>query len=371
MAAPGVLGNDSDPDGDPLSAVLVSGPSHGSLTLNANGSFSYTPATNFAGSDSFTYRASDGTLTSNVATVAISVTAVNDAPAAAGDAFSMAEDTALTVAAPGVLGNDADPDGDPLTAALVAGPSHGTLTLNGNGSFNYTPAGNFTGSDSFTYRASDGTLTSNPATVTISVTGADDAPVVAGDAYTTAEDTVLTVAAPGVLSNDADPDGDPLTAALVTGPSHGSLTLNANGSFIYTPAADFAGSDSFTYRASDGTLNSNPATVTLTVTAANDAPTVTVAAGGTCGTDDHSGTITLTVGDVENAATTLTLSATSSNRALLPDRQHRIRRHWRHPHGHRERRGQAHRHRGRDHRRQRWAGQRSGRSYGEGRRQGR
>jgi VCBS repeat-containing protein len=126
------------------------------------------------------------------------------------------------------------------------------------------------------------------------------------------------VAAPGVLGNDSDPDGDPLTAVLVAGPSHGSLTLNANGSFSYTPAADVAGADSFSYRASDGTLTSNVATVTLTVTPVNDAPTAAVAAGGTCGTDDRSGTINLTVGDVESAATALTLTAVSSNPTLLP-----------------------------------------------------
>ena len=165
--------------------------------------------------------------------------------------------------APGVLGNDSDPDGNPLSAVLVSGPSHGTLTLNANGSFSYGPAGNFNGGDSFIYRASDGSLDSNPATVAITITAANDGPTAAEDAYNTAEDTVLTVAAPGVLGNDTDPDGDPLTAALVTGPSHGSLTLNGNGSFIYTPAADFAGSDSFSYRASDGTLTSNLATVTL------------------------------------------------------------------------------------------------------------
>jgi VCBS repeat-containing protein len=319
VPAPGVLGNDSDPDGDPLTAVLVTAPSHGSLTLNANGSFSYTPAADFAGSDSFSYRASDGTLTSNVATVAISVTAVNDVPVAAGDAFSTAEDTVLTVAAPGVLGNDSDPDGDPLTAVLVRAPSHGSLTLNANGSFSYTPAADFAGSDSFSYRASDGTLTSNVATVAISVTAVNDVPVAAGDAYTKAEDTVLTVAAPGVLGNDSDPDGDPLTAVLVTGPSHGSLTLNANGSFSYTPAADFAGSDSFTYRASDGTLTSNVATVAITVTPVNDAPRVVVAPGGTCGLDDRSGTINLTVSDVDTPAAALTLSASSNNQALLPN----------------------------------------------------
>jgi VCBS repeat-containing protein len=127
-----------------------------------------------------------------VATVTITVTAVNDAPVAAGDAFSTAEDTALTVPAPGVLGNDTDRDDDPLTAVVVTSPSHGTLTVNANGSFSYTPAGNFNGSDSFTYRASDGTLTSNVATVTISVTAVNDAPFAAGDAFSTAEDTVLT-----------------------------------------------------------------------------------------------------------------------------------------------------------------------------------
>ena len=217
-----------------------------------------------------------------------------------------------------MLGNDADPDGDPLTAVLVTGPSHGSLTVNANGSFSYTPAADYAGGDSFSYRASDGTLTSNVATVTLTVTAVNDAPTAAGDAYSTAEDTVLTVAGPGVLGNDADPDGDPLTAVLVTGPSHGSLTVNANGSFSYTPAANYAGGDSFSYRASDGTLTSNVATVTLTVTAVNDAPTVTVAAGGTCGADDRSGTINLAVGDLESAPATLTLSAATSNSALLP-----------------------------------------------------
>ena len=101
------------------------------------------------------------------------------------------------------------------------------------------------------------------------------------------------MAAPGVLANDSDPDNNPLSAVLVSGPSHGTLTLNPDGAFTYTPATNHTGSDSFTYQASDGTLASELATVTLTVTAVNDAPTVTVAAGGTCGRDDHSGTINL------------------------------------------------------------------------------
>jgi VCBS repeat-containing protein len=319
VVAPGVLGNDSDTDGDSLSAVLGSGPAHGSLTLDADGSFTYTPTADFSGSDSFTYRAGDGTLTSGLATVTLTVSAVNDAPTAADDAYSTAEDTARTVNAPGVLANDSDPDGNPLSAALGSGPSHGTLTLDADGSFIYTPAANYNGTDAFTYRASDGNLTSNLATVTLTVTATNDGPTAVDDAYTTAEDTALTVAAAsGVLANDTDPDGDTLSAVAGSGPSHGTVALNANGSFTYTPTANYNGSDSFSYRASDGTATSGLATVTLTVTAVNDAPAVTVAAGGTCGTNDHSGTVNLAVGDVDSPAAGLTLSAVSSNSVLVP-----------------------------------------------------
>jgi VCBS repeat-containing protein len=318
VGAPGVLANDSDPDGNPLSTVAGSGPSHGTLALNANGSFIYTPAANYSGSDSFTYRASDGTLESGLATVSITVTAVNDAPTAVNDAYSTAEDTALTVAAAsGMLANDSDIDSTALSAVLVSEPSQGSLTLNADGSLAYTPAANYTGSDSFTYRASDGTATSGLATVTITITAVNDSPSAVDDTYSTAEDTALTVAAPGVLGNDSDPDGVSLSAVVDSGPTHGSLTLNPDGSFTYTPAANYTGSDSFTYRASDGTLTSGLAAGTITVTATNDAPTVTVAAGGTCGRDDHSGTINLTVADVESPAG-LTLSATSSNPLLVP-----------------------------------------------------
>jgi VCBS repeat-containing protein len=298
--------------------VLGSGPSHGTLTLNGNGSFTYSPAANFNGSDSFTYRASDGTLTSNLATVTIAVGPVNDAPTAADDAYSTGEDTALTVDAPGVLANDSDPDGDHLHTVVGSAPGHGTLTLNPDGSFTYTPAADYNGTDAFTYRAGDGDLTSGLATVTLSVSAANDGPTAADDAYTTAEDTALTVAAPGVLANDTDPDGDTLSAVAGLGPSHGTLSRNADGSFTYTPAADYNGSDSFTYRASDGTATSNLATVTITVTAVNDQPTVTVA-GGTCGRDDHSGTINLTVADGDSPTTDLRLSIlSSSNPTLVP-----------------------------------------------------
>src|SRR5207244_4036075 len=143
-------------DGDALTAVLVTGPAHGTLTLNANGSFSYTPAANYNGADSFTYKANDGTATTSEATRSISISAVNDAPVAVNDSFTTPEDTAAVVLAPGVLGNDTDVDGDALTAILVSNPSHGTVTLNANGSLTYTPATNYNGADSFTYKANDG-----------------------------------------------------------------------------------------------------------------------------------------------------------------------------------------------------------------------
>ena len=275
VVAPGLLSNDTDVEGDPLTAILVSGPTHGTVTLNPNGSLTYTPATNYNGLDSFTYKANDGTADSNIATVTITVTPVNDPPIAVNDSYSTNEDTTLTVAAPGVLANDVDVDGDALTVSVVSSPSHGTLTLNTNGSVSYSPAANYNGPDSFTYKARDGVADSNVATVSITVVAVNDPPVAAGDNYSTNEDTTLTVAAPGVLANDTDVDGDALTAIVVSGPSHGTLTLSANGSISYTPAANYNGLDSFTYKANDGLADSNIATVSITIIAVNDAPVAT------------------------------------------------------------------------------------------------
>ena len=267
-----MLANDTDLDGNPLTVILVGGPSNGAVTLNPNGSFTYTPNANYNGTDTFTYRANDGTVDSNIATVTITITPVNDPPVAVNDAYTTAEDTPLTIAAPGVLANDTDADGNPLTVTLVGTPANGTVTLNPNGSFTYTPNANFNGTDTFTYRANDGTVDSNIATVTITITPVNDAPVAVNDAYSTAEDTPLTIGAPGVLANDSDPDGNPLTVTLVGAPANGAVTLNPNGSFTYTPNANYNGTDTFTYRANDGTVNSNIATVTITITPVNDPP---------------------------------------------------------------------------------------------------
>src|SRR5262249_6944817 len=155
--------------------------------------------------------------------------------------------------------------------AVVNGPSHGSLTLSANGAFTYTPAANYNGPDSFTFRASDGSLASNTATFTLSVTPVNDAPVASSDSYTLTAGTTLSVAPLRVLPNASDVDGDTLTAQLVSAPGHGSLTLNANGSFSYIPAVSFTGTDTFTYQASDGSATSGITTVILTVNPPNQA----------------------------------------------------------------------------------------------------
>src|SRR5207249_4149693 len=168
--------------------------------------------------------------------------------------------------------NDTDVDSATLTAVLVTGPANGTLSLSANGGFTYTPAANFNGTDSFTYKTNDGSLDSRSEARRVVNKGVNDPPVPANDTYTTNEDATLTVAAPGVLGNDVDVDSATITAVLVANPTHGTLGLNADGSFTYTPAANYSGPDSFTYKANDGSLDSNIAIVAITVTAVNDAP---------------------------------------------------------------------------------------------------
>jgi VCBS repeat-containing protein len=272
LNAASVLSNDSDPENNPLTAVLDSGPANGTVTLNTDGSFIFTPVTNFSGSTSFTYRASDGAHNSNTVTVIITITPVNDPPVAAVDRYSVNEDTTLNSGAISVLGNDTDVDSSLLTAVLESDPENGSLSFNSNGTFVYNPNTNFFGTDTFTYHASDGALNSGVTTVIITVGAVNDLPVAMADTYSISEDRELTVPAPGVLSNDRDVENDPLAAERGTGPSNGSLSLNSNGSFTYIPNADFDSTDTFIYYANDGTDVSTPATVTINVVPENDPP---------------------------------------------------------------------------------------------------
>jgi VCBS repeat-containing protein len=184
-------------------------------------------------------------------------------PVANPDSYSVNEDTLLNVLAPGVLQNDTGVG--TLTAVPASNVQHGTLNLNSDGSFTYMPALNYNGPDSFSYKANNGASDSNVTTVTMTVNPLNDPPVALNDAYIVTINNTFNAAAPGVLGNDADPDNTTLTANLVTDVQHGTLTLNTNGSFTYTPAAGFVGTDTFTYTAGDGSLSSNEAIVTLNV----------------------------------------------------------------------------------------------------------
>ncbi|CAA9379182.1 MAG: T1SS secreted agglutinin RTX [uncultured Pyrinomonadaceae bacterium] len=258
----------SDVDGDALT-YNASQPSHGSVSCTG-ASCIYTPTANYNGSDSFTFRTNDGQTDSQSATVSITVNPVSDPPTATAQSVTTDEDLAKAIT---LSGSDPDGANTTLTYTIVAQPLHGTLSGTG-ANRTYTPAANYYGADSFTFRVNDGEVDSAAATVSITVNAVNDAPTAAGNTYNTNEDTALNVAAAGVLANDSDIENDSLTAILVSGPASGSLTLNANGSFAYTPSANFYGSDSFTYKANDGSLNSNTVTVTITVVPLNDAPVV-------------------------------------------------------------------------------------------------
>ncbi len=271
-AGDGVLDNDSDVDGDTLTADLVADVSHGTLLLNGNGSFSYTPDADFHGTDSFTYTASDGIHDSNVATVAITVTSVDDLPVADPQDVSTPEDTAVEIT---LTGDDGDPETvQTLTFALGTPPAHGTLSGFDpqTGAVTYTPSADYFGADSFTFTVNDGEADSAEVTVAIDVTEVNNLPVADPQTVSTPEDTGAEITLAG---DDGDPDKtQTLTFALGTLPVHGTLTgFNPQtGAVTYTPSANYHGADSFTFAVNDGGADSAEATVSIDVTAVNDLP---------------------------------------------------------------------------------------------------
>ncbi|MCC9607773.1 Ig-like domain-containing protein [Blastopirellula sp. JC732] len=326
ISAPGVLENDTDADGDSLTVVDINGEaanvgsqitldSGALLTLNADGSFDYDPNGAFASlaegetaEDSFTYTAADSSGLMSTSTVVVTIAGVNNAPVSSDDAYETDEDTAFNIAAPGVLENDTDADGDALTVVDINGEaanvgtqitldSGALVTLNADGSFDYDPNGAFaslaegeTAEDSFTYTAADGIGLMSSSTVVITIAGIDHSPVSADDAYETSEDTALNIASPGVLENDVDADGDSLMVVDINGEpanvgtqialdSGALLTLNADGSFDYDPNGAFASlaegetaEESFTYSVADGSGLMSSSTVVITITGVNNAP---------------------------------------------------------------------------------------------------
>ncbi len=267
VPTPGVLGNDSDGDTPTITSVLIAGPTHGILTLNPNGSFTYTPNANYFGADSFTYKANDGANNSDPATVSITILPINDAPKAINDSYIANEDVTLVIPPPGILTNDSDVDGISLSSVLVAGPSNGIIVSNPSGSFSYTPNANYFGADSFTYKANDGFLDSNVAAVSITINPIDDIPVANDDTATTNEDVTVTT---NVLINDSGLGDNGLVVTIDANAGNGMVIPNPDNSITYTPNADFHGLDSYVYRVTDADGDGDTATVTITVNSIND-----------------------------------------------------------------------------------------------------
>lgn len=278
-----VLVNDADPDG-PLTVTrftyegqtVAAGSSRtvagrGTLALQPNGAFTFQADAGYSGN----YPLVIGYATQTGASSTLSIS-VNRAPVAHSDTAATSAATPVTIA---VRSNDTDADGDSLTVTGVSQGAQGSVVIDAiTGNPVYAPNSWFSGKDSFTYTISDGNGGSATASVTVTVQAApagNQPPVAVADSISVAEGstaTVLVGGSPSLLANDTDPDGDPLVAVLVTGPVHGTLALNANGTFGYTHNGSETTSDSFTYRASDGQAMGNIVTVSITVTPVNDAP---------------------------------------------------------------------------------------------------
>lgn len=257
----------SDPDGDPLALSLVNNNNPGLVTAALQGTLvTLTFAPNQNGAATVFVMATDPTGLTVTAPIAVNVTPVNDAPAANAQTAAMNEDTSRAVAL-----TASDIDGDPLTYAVVTGPAHGNLSGTAP-NLTYTPAANYNGPDSFTFKVNDGTVDSALATVSISVAPVNDAPVASAQAVTANEDTPTAIVLAG-----SDVDGNPLTYTVVTAPLRGTLT-GAVPNLTYTPAPDYFGADSFTFKVNDGTLDSAASAVSITVNGVAPAATIDQAA---------------------------------------------------------------------------------------------
>jgi len=291
----------SDPDGDALSYQIQTQPLHGVISGVAP-NLIYTPNSDFNGSDSLTYFVNDGLLDSNITTVTFDVQAVNDAPVTVPQTVSVIEDATLTV----VL-SATDIDSATLTYLVTQNPTNGVLTGVAP-NLVYTPNSNFNGTDSFAFVANDGVIDSNTSLVSITVTAENDAPVADAQTLTTNEDTALPI-----LLTASDVDGDSLTYSIITQPANGVITGSAPN-LVYTPNAEFSGTDSLTFTANDATLDSNSATVTIDVQAVNDAP---VAQSQAVTLDEDTTTnIVLSATDIDSATLTYTIIQSPTNGTL-------------------------------------------------------
>ncbi len=262
-----VAADTTDVDGGPLTYTLESQAQKGTATCTAVGSCSYVARAGRLGDDSFTYTVDDGRGGVAIGSVEVHLQAVNHAPVATNHTYATDNGNPLAVNLASIT---SDADGDPLTFAKVGGPAaaSGTVTCQPSGQCTYQPAATFTGTATFTYKANDGQVDSNTATVTLNVSQVNRPPVADDETTTIRTGDTAHV---NVAQGDTDADGDPLTFAKATDPTHGTATCTSAGVCDYTSAAGYLGSDSFTYTVTDGRGGSDTGTVSVTVVA-NRAP---------------------------------------------------------------------------------------------------
>ncbi len=312
-----ILSNDSDSDGslDTSAVIVLTAPGNGTATVQSGGTILYTPASNYNGSDSFSYIVKDNLgAYSNLATVSVSISAVNDAPEALNDVLVLLN--TIDTHSLNILGNDFDVDGSITTVNIITQPTQGSLSLDSETFLvSYTPNADYSGTDSFTYQVQDNNgATSATATVSIGRNAPNEAPLANDDHAQTQEDKFIAIA---VLSNDSDSDGviDRSSLTITSNPTNGSVTVNrAGGVVFYTPNSNFSGNDSFVYRVADNNGATATATAHIRVIAVNDAPVA--ASQNVQVNEDSSVSFSLTATDAENDGLNYFLDRYPSNGTL-------------------------------------------------------
>ncbi|MFO0747235.1 MAG: Ig-like domain-containing protein [Myxococcota bacterium] len=261
------LANDSDPNNDPLTLTTYTNPSHGTVTKNPDGTFTYNPAPNFNGPDQMTYTVCDPGNLCTTGTVFISVTPVDDAPVAKDDVTTTPEDVAVLVV---VLSNDVEVDGQPLRVTRIKNlPTSGTAEIQPDGTVLYTPRADFNGQDAFVYEVCDSTNACATAAVLVTVTPQNDRPVAGDDGATTPTGVAVTVS---VLDNDSDVDGDELTISRIVFEPEGATAVIVGDSIKVTPDADTTGPITLIYEVCDPDGLCDQAEVRVVVGISNGAP---------------------------------------------------------------------------------------------------
>ncbi|MFN5620732.1 MAG: Ig-like domain-containing protein [Flavobacteriales bacterium] len=297
----------SDADHSSLVVSVVQSAQNGQFTINNQGQFSYAPSANFFGSETITLSVCDALSACDAATISFQVNSVQDNPVAANDIAIVVEGNDIS----GNLSlNDTDGDNDALTYTALNQPSQGAWSLTGNGAFSYTPSTGFLGVESVTYRVCDITNLCDSATLTINVVTANTAPSAINSAFTLTEDTPLSESLTAFLT---DAEGGSFIYTTLIAPSHGSIQWLSGNTFIYTPQLNYAGTDNFTYRVCDSGNLCAEASVSLVVSAVNDAPLLNGDALQV--EEDSSLNISIATNDIEaeGEAIQYTLTGTASN----------------------------------------------------------